>query len=338
MPNQSVEAKASVEPQVDKYQAFHDSLDVTQFKTELDSLRQVENPNPEQIAQKERDIVGIIKKEMQGFKPCGPKIIEFLLQELDIKYLKLKDSHQISETLVIVTADDTLQRLDNQEVITNENIRNQNISNILALTKRSKPKGLVFWVGEDMKTIFKPPVLPPNYLGSVAELFYKNRRDEECIKVCRKLTSIFPKKDNTYHLMLGNSFMFKQRYQEAIDLAYEAIQSNPEHPGFYLILGNSLANKPESPSLKKAIWALEQFIEKAKSKKDWEDHISETEETIKDLKDVARINQARMIIQTQERENISYVRDNLAHLDPNYHYETPDVPIPPKKPKPSNTP
>ncbi len=289
MSNPSVEAKASLEPQVDKYQAFHDSLDVTQFKTELGSLRQVENPDPEQIAQKERDIVGIIKKEMQGFKLCGPAITEFLLQELDIQYLKLEDSHQRPETLVIVTADNTLQRLDNEEFLTNENVRNQNISNILALTKRSKPKGLVFWVGEDMKKISNYKELTLKSLKTIADILKEEDCKEECIKVCRKLNKKSSKKDDYYHFILGHLLNSTERYEEATNLAYQAIESNPEYPGFYPILGESLSNKPDIPFLKQAIWAFEQFIEKANNTKGekkeyWMGHISHVQNQINEAK------------------------------------------------------
>lgn len=309
-----IEVQTNFLPTIDSQQALHDSLDTTQLKAELDSIRQSKIP-PTEKSQKELEIVKTIREEMQSFRFCGSTITEFLLQELDIKYLKLEDSHQKLETLIIVTADDTLTRLDNQEILTDENIRNQNTSNILALSQKNKTKSLVFWVGEELKKISIPQRLTFNNLGTIAEILYEKRCDEECIKVCRKLTRIFPKKDNIYHLMLGNSLIFNKQFdEETVNLAYQGIQSNPEYPGFYLILGDALANKPESPSLKKAIWAFEEFIKKAKGKKNWEKHILETQEIINYLEDLAKMNEFKAILQPQETKKCF---DSPGQSDPN---------------------
>lgn len=329
MANPSPEAKIS-EPQIDQYQAFHHSLDVTRFKTELDSLRR--QKNSDKTSKEEYKAAKLIQTETLKFPTCSLITTELLFQESTISYLKADNSDQRFHSLILVTANETLELLGQKKragIITNDTLQGQSITttDILNVNNGTIDNLTINLRGLHLN-ISKPDELNSQVLYNIAQILERERSDEACIKIRRKLVKMFPEESDN-HVKLGTLLILNYYFSEAKEKSRQAIKIFPNNPGLYNILGYALAGAPDSPFFEEAIEAFKQFITLATKDEYWKGYIHKIEAEITYLEKQSATNKIKMGFYTQEIERRRAVIE--ISQDPNYHNRT-------SSPKPDLTP
>lgn len=138
MSNSSKEAYTPQEIQTNflpkEYQEFHKSLDTRELKTDLDAVRK--SKDTEQISQKEHEIAKLIYEETSDFPVGSSILLERLLQEVKIKYLKTNDSR-----ILLIINNSTIEwlgQIKKQDTVS-INLRPIDITDLIPLLQKQPP-------------------------------------------------------------------------------------------------------------------------------------------------------------------------------------------------------
>lgn len=268
-----------------EYAEFHKSLDTREFITELD-ITHKSGDTAEQISQKEYQIATLIQEETNKF-PIGSSILlERLLQEVNIKYLKTGNGR-----ILLITNNHEIKWLgqsEGQETVTN-NRQPITITDIAPLLQReSQINSLNFNHGESNITISKSKKIKIHTLRNLAKELHEKGNNPESIKVCRKLVKINPQNISNY-IYLGNLLIISRQYKEAVEISHQGIKIDDKNIKLYSNLAYALTHNPtlaynsDTHSTEEAINVYKKVIELANGDEKWQIYINQAESGIRDL-------------------------------------------------------